>query len=122
MTNQTTKGRYAAISQVRLQIGTFTDNLDAINPAFNYIVDLQDHPQAQDVQEDWYYDPVTGLFSETGDIPYPIAQPTPAPPTEAERTQAAILLNQAEILTNQQTQDKVLAAILLEQIGGEDNA
>ena len=42
-------------------------------------------------------------------------------PTAEELHQAANLLNQAEILANQRQQDKVMAAILLEQVGGEAN-
>ena len=42
-------------------------------------------------------------------------------PTPEEQYQAAMLLNQAEILANQRQQDKVMAAILLEQVGGEAN-
>ena len=42
-------------------------------------------------------------------------------PTSEEQYQAATLLNQAEIIANQHQQDKVIAAILLEQVGGEAN-
>ena len=42
-------------------------------------------------------------------------------PTAEELYRAANLLNQAEILANQRQQDKVMAAILLEQVGGEPN-
>ena len=42
-------------------------------------------------------------------------------PTPDELYRAANLLNQAEILANQRQQDKVMAAILLEQVGGEAN-
>lgn len=115
------KGRYAVISQVRLQVGAFTDNFAAINPAFNYIVDLQDHPQADEVQEDWFYDPVTGAFSPEGEISYPEIEPEQSPLTPDDLYQAATLLNQAEIIANQRQQDKVIAAILLEQVGGEAN-
>ena len=113
------KGRYAVISQVRLQVGAFTDNFAAINPAFNYIVDLQDHTQADDVQEDWFYNPGTNMFSPESEISYP--EPIQEPPTPGDLYQAAALLNQAEILANQRQQDKVIAAILLEQVGGEAN-
>lgn len=115
------KGRYAVISQVRLQVGAFTDNFAAINPAFNYIVDLEQHPQAAEVELDWFYDPVSGTFSAKGEIPYPeVTLEQPAPTTD-ELYQAANLLNQVEILANQRQQDKVIAAILLEQVGGEVN-
>lgn len=48
-------------------------------------------------------------------------KPEPAPepePTEQEIINAEILLNQAEILSNQNATDEVLAEILLNQIGG----
>ena len=51
------------------------------------------------------------------DVPADFVQP----PTEQEVIQAAALLNQAEIIANQRQQDKVMAAILLEQVGGEAN-
>lgn len=39
-------------------------------------------------------------------------------PTEQETVNAEILLNQAEILSNQSDTDEVLAEILLNQVGG----
>lgn len=115
------KGRYAVISQVRLQVGAFTDNFAAINPAFNYIVDLSTHPQADEVDIDWFYDPTTGVFSTEGEIFYPEVVVEQPEPTAEELYRATNLLNQAEILANQRQQDKVIAAILLEQVGGEPN-
>lgn len=50
-----------------------------------------------------------------------ICEPEPEPepePTEQEIINAEILLNQAEILSNQNATDEVLAEILLNQIGG----
>lgn len=114
-------GRYAVISQVRLQVGAFTNNFAAINPAFNYIVDLYDHPQADEVQEDWFYDPVTGVFSKEGEISYPEIELVQEDTELYELYRAVNLLNQAEIIANQRQQDKVMAAILLEQVGGEVN-
>ena len=62
------------------------------------------------------YNFYNGIFED-------ISQP-PAPeivPTSDELYQAATLLSQAEIIANQHQQDKVIAAILLEQVGGEAN-
>lgn len=56
------------------------------------------------------YNKITGEFYEQRGMPAP-----------AEQYQATTLLNQAEILANQRQQDKVMAAILLEQVGGEAN-
>lgn len=61
------------------------------------------------------YNHDSGMFE---DVQYP--EPT-IEPTPDELYRAANLLNQAEILANQRQQDKVMAAILLEQVGGEAN-
>lgn len=113
------KKRYAVIPIVRLQVDGYTNNVMAVNPMFNHIVDLNDHPQADEVDIDWFYNPETGEFSAEGEISYP--EPIQEPPTPGDLYQAAALLNQAEILANQRQQDKVMAAILLEQVGGEAN-
>ncbi len=65
------KARYALVSKCRMQIGAFVDDFKAGSPEFDYIVDLIDHSQADKVQEGWFYDPVTGIFSQEGKIPYP---------------------------------------------------
>ena len=58
------------------------------------------------------YNKITGEFYEQRGMPAP---------TVEELNRAANLLNQAEILANQRQQDKVMAAILLEQVGGKAN-
>ena len=58
------------------------------------------------------YNKITGEFYEQRGMPAP---------TVEELNRAANLLNQAEILANQRQQDKVIATILLEQVGGEVN-
>lgn len=60
---------------------------------------------------------IGGVWSEEK---YPPAEQNYSPTAE-ELYQAATLLNQAEIIANQHQQDKVIAAILLEQVGGEAN-
>lgn len=113
-------GRYAVVVKVRMQVNNFTNYPESIvMPETVYIVDLQTHPQADEVDIDWFYNPETGEFSAKGEISYP--EPIQEPPTPEEQYQAAMLLNQAEILANQRQQDKVMAAILLEQVGGEAN-
>lgn len=82
------------------------------------IIDITNTP---DVQEGWDYDPETGEFAEPEYIPPepgPEPEPMPEPPTEQELIQAAMLLNQTQILINQDQQDTVLAELLLNQIGG----
>lgn len=48
----------------------------------------------------------------------PEPEPVEEEPTEQELINAEILLNQAEILSNQSATDEVLAEILLNQMGG----
>ena len=111
--------RYAQVAKTTLQVAALVNNYNAINPEYSYIVDLKGHLQADEVQEDWFYNPETNMFTPDGEISYP--EPIQEPPTSAELYQAATLLNQAEIIANQLQQDKVIAAILLEQVGGEAN-
>ena len=112
-------GKYAIVVKTRMQVNGFTDYPEAVNKELAYLIDLQEHPQKDEVQEEWFYDPATEKFSPEGEISYPeIIQ---EPPTAEELYRAANLLNQAEILANQRQQDKVMAAILLEQVGGEAN-
>lgn len=90
------KGRYALVSKCRMQVGAFVDNFKAGSPEFDYIVDLQGHPQKDEVQEDWFYDPVTGMFTEEGEIHYP--EPTPVQPLTFEQMQAFETANNIDYL------------------------
>lgn len=47
-------------------------------------------------------------------------EPEPEEPTEEEIYQAQVLLNQADILSNQVFMEEALAAILLEQVENEE--
>lgn len=111
--------RYAVVVKVRKQVNNFTDNVAMFSSDFVDLIDLKGHPQADEVDIDWFYNSETGEFSAEGEISYP--EPIQEPPTPGDLYQAAALLNQAEILANQRQQDKVMAAILLEQVGGEAN-
>lgn len=117
------KEKYAMIVAARMQVDSFTNNPEAYVGLGDTViaVDLQDNPQKAEVQEDWFYDPVTGKFSAEGEIHYPDIEIVQTESTPEELYQAATLLNQAEIMANQHQQDKVIAAILLEQVGGEAN-
>lgn len=66
------------------------------------------------------YERVKSYFKD-GVVTHEVYQEIPEPPTPDELYRAANLLNQAEIIANQRQQDKVMAAILLEQVGGEAN-
>ena len=115
----TNRCRYAQVAKTTLQVAAFVNNYNAINPEYSYIIDLKDHTQADEVQEDWFYNPETNMFTPEGKISY--LELIQEPPTPTELYQAANLLSQAEIIANQRQQDKVMAAILLEQVGGEAN-
>ena len=117
------KEKYAMIVVARMQVDSFTDNPESYVGLGDTViaVDMQTHPQKDEVQEDWFYNPETNRFSEEGEIHYPEIESVQLGPTPEEQYQAATLLNQAEILANQRQQDKVMAAILLEQVGGEAN-
>lgn len=116
-------GKYAMVVAARMQVDSFTNNPESYVGLGETViaVDIQDHPQKMEIQEDWFYDPVTGKFSAEGEIHYPEIESVQPAPTTDELYQAANLLNQAEIIANQRQQDKVMAAILLEQVGGEAN-
>ena len=81
--------RYVLISKCRLQVGAFVDRESAGTPEFDYIVDLQDHPQKDEVQIDWFYDPAKDTFSSEGEIPYP--EPESTVEQQLTLEQAAIL-------------------------------
>lgn len=117
------KEKYAMIVVARMQVDSFTDNPESYVGLGDAViaVDMQTHPQKDEVQEDWFYNPETNRFSEEGEIHYPEIESVQPGPTPGDLYQAATLLNQAEILANQRQQDKVMAAILLEQVGGEAN-
>lgn len=77
------------------------------------LIDITDKQQ---VKVGWDYNAQTGEFTE----PIVITA-EPQQPAEQEIIQAELMLNQAQILANQQSQDEVLATILLEQARGQAN-
>ena len=77
----------------------------AVNPMFNHIVDLQDHPQADEVDIEWFYDPTTGVFSPEGEIPYPEPEST---------VKQQLTLEQAAIL---ETENNVDYLVCLKDLG-----
>lgn len=92
------KARYALVSKCRMQIGAFVENFKEGSPEFDYIVDLNSHPQADEVDIDWFYDAVTGKFSEEGEIYYPEPEPTPVQPLTFEQAQALETANNMDYL------------------------
>ena len=81
--------RYAVVVKVRRQVNNFTDNIELFSSEFCYFVDLQDHPQKDEVQIDWFYDPAKDTFSPEGEIPYP--EPESTVEQQLTLEQAAIL-------------------------------
>ena len=92
------KQRYAVIPIVRLQIDSYTNNAMAVNPMFNHIVDLKDHPQADEIDIGWFYDPTTGTFSAEGEVQYPDPEPMPAQPLTFDQAVALEMANNIDYL------------------------
>lgn len=90
--------RFAGISKTRLQVSSFSDTRNAYNSEFNYVVDLLGHPQAVEVDTDWFYDPETNMFSPEGEIRYPEPEPTPVQPLTFEQMQALETANNIDYL------------------------
>ena len=80
--------RYAQISRLRLQVANFVNNPKAVNTAYNILVDLENHPQKDEVQIDWFYDETTNTFSPEGEIHYPELQPQE--PTQLDRIETSL--------------------------------
>ena len=84
------KERYAVVVKVRKQISTFTNSPDSVKPKNNILVDLQEHPQKNEVERNWFYDEETNTFSEEGTVTYPIPMPEPEVEfTQNDRIEAA---------------------------------
>ena len=86
--------RYAVVSKVRMQVGLFTNYPDSVTTEFNILVDLQNHPQKDEVQEDWFYNEEDNTFSPEGEIHYP--EPVVPQPTQLDRMEAALQKNYAQ--------------------------
>lgn len=87
--------RYIVIGKIRMQTTAFTNNPDSANPAFNIVVDLENHPQKDEVQIDWFYDEATNAFSPTGEVSYP--EPEIPEPTQLDRMEEAINKSNEEL-------------------------
>lgn len=60
-------GKYAVISIVRKQVADFTDRPQMFNQQYNWLVDLDNHPQKDEVDIDWFYNQDTNTFSQEED-------------------------------------------------------
>lgn len=85
---------YAVISKLTKQVGVFVSNPNSVNTNNNILVELSNHPQKDEVQEDWFYDEATNTFSPEGEIIYPELQLQE--PTQLDRieTQLSSTLDQ----------------------------
>lgn len=94
------KGRYAIVVSVRKQVNNFTDNLDSFSGIGDILlaIDLIDHPQKNEVQIDWFYDPETNMFSPEGEIHYPEPELLLVQPLTFEQAQALEAANNIDYL------------------------
>lgn len=88
------KARYAVVVKVRMQVDSFVSNPTAVNQKYNILVDLQNHPQKDEVQIDWFYNAEDNTFSPEGEIHYP--EPAVPQPTQLDRMEAALQKNYAQ--------------------------
>ncbi len=87
-------GRYAVVVAIRMQVDFFTDNPNSVLPNGKIVVDLQTHPQKDEIQEDWFYNAEDNTFSPEGEIHYP--EPAAPQPTQLDRMEAALQKNYAQ--------------------------
>ncbi len=80
--------RYAVIGRLTKQVGVFVDNPKSVNTKYNILVDLENHPQAKEIELDWFYDESTNTFFEEGEIHYPELQPPQ--PTQLDRIESML--------------------------------
>lgn len=81
----------------------------------SYLSGAVDYPHMIPIPED--FDLINKKYVDGGWVEY-TPEPTEEGPTEQETVTAELLLNQAQILSNQADADAVLAEILLKQMGG----
>lgn len=81
----------------------------------SHLSGVVDHPNLIPIAED--FDLTNKRYVDGQWVEF-IPEPAGEEPTEQETVTAEILLNQAQILSNQNAADEVLAEILLNQVGG----
>ena len=66
-----TNKRYAVVVRVRMQVTGYVKNPEIVNLQNNIVVDLENHPQKDEVDVDWFYNEETNTFSKEGEVQYP---------------------------------------------------
>ena len=89
--------RYAVVAKPRMQIGGFTNYPSAVGELYNIVIDLQDHPQKDEVQIDWFYNEATNTFSAEGEVIYPEVEYVEPEPTQLDRMEEAINKSNEEL-------------------------
>ena len=84
------KKRYAVIAKARMQISGYVNKPESVNLQNNIIVDLENHPQREEVEEEWFYDAETNTFSKEGEVYYPEVEPTVYEPTQLDKIEAGL--------------------------------
>ena len=104
------RGRYAVIARLRLQVAAFASNPAAVNLENNIVVDLQDHPQRDEVDVDWFFDVESNAFHIDGEVSYPEPSEEEAPaPTQLDNIEQ-VQLTMMEAMADQyeETQEREL--------------
>ena len=65
------KKRYAVVVKARMQISGYVKNPEIVNLQNNIVVDLENHPQKNEVKKGWFYDEESNAFSAEGEVQYP---------------------------------------------------
>lgn len=89
--------RYAVIAKMRKQVSGFVNNQDSVNLKNNILVDMFKHPQRDIIEKNWFYDEESNIFSEQGEIVYPIAELVLEEPTQLDRIESMVAKSQEEI-------------------------
>ena len=76
------KKRYAVIAKARMQLSGYVNHPAAVNLENNIVVDLQDHPQRDEVDVDWFFDAESNTFRIDGEVSYPEPPEEEQPATE----------------------------------------
>lgn len=107
------KKRYAVIAKVRLQVSGYVKNPEIVNRENNLVVDLENHPQKEEVDIDWFYNEETNTFSKEGAVIYP--EPEPMPELEPDEQETA-LAEMQEMLAEVLLSTEYTACLLEEQM------
>ena len=84
------KKRYAVVVKVRMQVSGYVKNPEIVNLQNNIVVDLENHPQKEEVEKGWFYDEETNTFSAEGEVQYPEPELIISEPTQMDRIEAGL--------------------------------